>query len=569
MKKTNTPARNVITTREELIYALCEAAEVEHGLTCAYLFTAFSMKKFLDEGIDEVQQDKIRNWKSVILRVAHQEMEHLGLVCNMLNAIGGPQHFDRPNLPQSKEYYQTAVDMQLSKFSLDTLAAYMAFEKPDITAVDNYDLKLDQIVPTPILIHNGHTVQELYEAILNGFIYLDSALPGKLFIGNPDSQVDGDTLGIGFSNKEYGVTLTNVTDLKSAKEAIRRIIEQGEGVILSGDKVKEENKALTDLYRHFDSNMIAFNAITVTEKNWAVAIKALAETSKAIQKNLVNAVALIKEAKNKIIAEGSLKTVSVAAEGLAKLSKEKFSAANEASAAAYVKALNTTAANDAEGAIIYEIVVDRNCHYLAFWNLYQALKAELATHKGFEPARRCADNPMLNTHPEVPDNKNVHIVTHPYTRKVLELFNAGYETMVDMLIIFYSNENLSSNEHTLFMNTAFFPFMTMFIRPVGEVLSMLPLAEDEKDPLGCARAGGSFEYYINTAWMPRTTPRWAYLAERLQQMAALSTQLQKPDEALKKYLPAGNYKNLLENMNMLAVNMARISENFNLGMNIK
>ncbi|MEN9868510.1 MAG: hypothetical protein RL748_4100, partial [Pseudomonadota bacterium] len=118
--------KTTIRTREELIYALCEAAEIEHGLTCVYLFTAFSMKKFLYEEIDEVQQDKIRNWASVILRVAHQEMEHLGLVCNMLNAIGGAQHFARPNLPQPKEYYQTAVDLNLSKFSLATMADFMA-----------------------------------------------------------------------------------------------------------------------------------------------------------------------------------------------------------------------------------------------------------------------------------------------------------------------------------------------------------------------------------------------------------------------------------------------------------
>lgn len=187
----------------------------------------------------------------------------------------------------------------------------------------------------------------------------------------------------------------------------------------------------------------------------------------------------------------------------------------------------------------------------------------------FEAARRCADNPMLNQHPEVADNKNVHMVTHPYTRRVLELFNAGYETMVDMLIIFYSNEGISSDERSLFENTAFFPFMTMFIRPVGEVLSMLPLSEDKKDPLQSLRAGGSFEYYINTAWMPRTTPRWAYLAERLQQMATLSAALQKPGDDLKKYMPPGNYANLLDNMSMLAVNMARINENFKIGMNIK
>jgi hypothetical protein len=35
----------VIEHREALIYMLCEAAEVEHGIMCQYLFAAFSLKQ--------------------------------------------------------------------------------------------------------------------------------------------------------------------------------------------------------------------------------------------------------------------------------------------------------------------------------------------------------------------------------------------------------------------------------------------------------------------------------------------------------------------------------------------
>jgi len=34
----------VIEHREALIYMLCEAAELEHGIMCQYLFAAFSLK---------------------------------------------------------------------------------------------------------------------------------------------------------------------------------------------------------------------------------------------------------------------------------------------------------------------------------------------------------------------------------------------------------------------------------------------------------------------------------------------------------------------------------------------
>lgn len=566
--KRNHIEKNAIKNREELIYALCEAAEIEHGLTCVYLFTAFSMKKTLDEGIDEIQQDKIRNWKSIIMRVAHQEMEHLGLVCNMLNAIGGPQHFDRPNFPQSKDYYQTAVDLVLSKFSLNTMASFMAFEKPDITPTDDYDLNLNQIVPVPIVIHNGHTVQELYEAILNGFIYLDGKI--DLFIGDENAQVADGDITVGFGNREFGITMIDVTDLQSAKAAICEIIEQGEGVILRGDAVKEESKNLTKLYEEFDLQMNALNVPVIDENTWPDAVVQIVAISKKIAVLLEESLQYIRQyPKNQAIIKQALSVIVPSANELQKIGQEKYSPANTQKASELRADINNAALNDAEGAILYEIVVEKNCHYLRFWDLYQDLKNELSKPDHFEPSRNVADNPMLRRHEDTVNSKNANIVEYEYTRKVLELFNAGYETMVDMLIIFFANDGITPVERTLFMNTAFFPFMTMFIRPVGEILTMLPLAPDNEKPMGALRAGGSFEYYINTALMPRTKKEWVYLGERLQEMTALSKTLQNPDADLLKYLPQSAYSYLQEQMKFLYVNVNRIYENFSLGMNLK
>ena len=43
----------VIEHREALIYMLCEAAELEHGIMCQYLFAAFSLKQDDGEGLTE------------------------------------------------------------------------------------------------------------------------------------------------------------------------------------------------------------------------------------------------------------------------------------------------------------------------------------------------------------------------------------------------------------------------------------------------------------------------------------------------------------------------------------
>src|SRR5246127_4895949 len=70
----------VIEHREALIYMLCEAAELEHGIMCQYLFAAFSMKEHPHEGLTEDQASAVRRWRDQVSHVAVQEMLHLALV---------------------------------------------------------------------------------------------------------------------------------------------------------------------------------------------------------------------------------------------------------------------------------------------------------------------------------------------------------------------------------------------------------------------------------------------------------------------------------------------------------
>jgi N-dimethylarginine dimethylaminohydrolase len=76
----------MIDTRDELVNALSEAAELEHGLLVQYLFAAFSMKRRTGESITPIQQALLVDRESTILRVAHGEMYHLASVCNLLSA---------------------------------------------------------------------------------------------------------------------------------------------------------------------------------------------------------------------------------------------------------------------------------------------------------------------------------------------------------------------------------------------------------------------------------------------------------------------------------------------------
>ena len=49
-----------VDTREELVYLLGQACELEHGLMCEYLYAQFSLKRGLDEGLTPAQLDRVQ-----------------------------------------------------------------------------------------------------------------------------------------------------------------------------------------------------------------------------------------------------------------------------------------------------------------------------------------------------------------------------------------------------------------------------------------------------------------------------------------------------------------------------
>src|ERR1700749_1392473 len=89
----------VIEHREALIYMLCEAAELEHGIMCGYLYAAFSLKQSGDEGLSASEAEAVQRWRKHIFHIAAQEMLHLSLVQNLLSAIGAAPHLSPPNFP--------------------------------------------------------------------------------------------------------------------------------------------------------------------------------------------------------------------------------------------------------------------------------------------------------------------------------------------------------------------------------------------------------------------------------------------------------------------------------------
>ena len=220
----------VIEHREALIYMLCQAAELEHGIMCQYLFAAFSMKQGEDEGLTTAELAAVTRWRKQISHVATQEMLHLALVQNLLSAIGAAPHMVRPNLPHQAGHYPAGVQLALLPFGERALRHFMFLERPEgmdlsdaegIAAVGRAIPHKNErdIVPTG---QDFATVGHLYRSIEAGFAHLADKYGERwLFVGPPRAQATEEH----FRWPE----LVAVTDLASAQRAIDTILEQGEG----------------------------------------------------------------------------------------------------------------------------------------------------------------------------------------------------------------------------------------------------------------------------------------------------------------------------------------------------
>ncbi|MGC0211829.1 ferritin-like domain-containing protein [Streptomyces levis] len=379
---------DVPTVRARLVEYLCEAAELEHSLCLQYLYAAFSLRANPPEdGLDDVQIETIREWKGQLLRLSREEMLHLGLVLNLLAAVGGAPYLQRPNFPQPERYYPLGVVSSLTPFSRATVDRFLAYEMPTVL--------LSEVNGAYGPDGRQMTVGMLYERIRE----LCLSVPEKeLFIGpshrqidtaaviDPDHVFDDDVL-VG-----YGVEPFPVDSHASAMRAIDLIIEQGEG------------------------------------------------------------------------------------------------ATEDAEDSHYGRLLRIRAQYDREE------------------------RAAKASGRVFEPARPMLENPAVRA---VPDAVGTGLITEPLTREAAELFNSGYGLMVLMLLRLYGRAGESRAELRTLQSVVFFPLMTMFVRPLGELLTELPA--EAGDP--ARTAGPPFEFGRGIQLIPERSIAQRVFLERLRDLA--------------------------------------------------
>jgi hypothetical protein len=220
-----------VESREQLVYLLTQACELEQGVLCEYLFALYSLKQDPHDGLSTQQLAQVARWGRTLSEVAVQEMLHLALATNLLSVVGAAPHLHRPNFPIRCQWYPPDVRLALVPFGEAAVRHFMYLERPD--GIDLKDAEAFAAVcecrpltatPSTLMAapQDYHTVGHLYRSIEHGFARLvDRYGEADVFIGPPSAQASREVFG--------WPELVAVTDLASARAAIELIVEQGEG----------------------------------------------------------------------------------------------------------------------------------------------------------------------------------------------------------------------------------------------------------------------------------------------------------------------------------------------------
>ena len=202
--------RQKLDTLADLRIALGNAIKLEFATIPPYLTALYSIK----DGTNLECAVRIRT-------IVVQEMLHLSLAANILNAVGG-----KPDFPGSVPKYPGPLPMgigsdppkkfivPLKKLSHDLVKnVFMVIEEPE-HPIDFPEAKLAAMPP------DYHTIGEFYDAVSK----LIGTLGESIFTGDPAQQVTG------WFPPDWLFPVTNVA---TAQSAIELIVTQGEGTATS------------------------------------------------------------------------------------------------------------------------------------------------------------------------------------------------------------------------------------------------------------------------------------------------------------------------------------------------
>ena len=206
-----------IDSLEELYHYLHIAMEIELATIPAYLCALYSLKP----GTNQPARDIIRS-------VVMEEMLHLTLVANVLNAVGGQSRLNDPEfvpnypteLPDSDIEFPNGEPFKvpLQKFSREAVKTFMRIEQPEET-------------DSPPEVEGWSSIGQFYHGLIAGLDNLCNKIGvEKVFTGTIESQIRPEDY---YGAAGHVIIVADADPAKAlikAKLAFEEIIEQGEGV---------------------------------------------------------------------------------------------------------------------------------------------------------------------------------------------------------------------------------------------------------------------------------------------------------------------------------------------------
>lgn len=234
--------------KQELFEMLQKAVELEFTTIPPYLIAALSIKP-----------NSNRESFSIIHSVYMEEMLHIILAANTLNAIGGKVRFRKENIPsypltiefKGKKFKNREFEISLQRFSPEAIYTFMQIELPDYWPEEKM-LKAKKVQI------DGYTIGEFYESIKTKLTDLCKEIGEEnVFTGNKDYQIP-----IDFYWNGGGRPIT-VLKLEDALKALDVIIDQGEGA--SVQNIDDHDKAFFG-EKNEVAHYFKFNEIYVGQK---------------------------------------------------------------------------------------------------------------------------------------------------------------------------------------------------------------------------------------------------------------------------------------------------------------
>jgi ferritin-like protein len=148
-------------------------------------------------------------------------------------------------------------------------------------------------------------------------------------------------------------------------------------------------------------------------------------------------------------------------------------------------------------------------HYCSFTRILNEMP-----EAGFDAARPVVDNPLTVLHMDITTPGEVNLITNPDTLQVAVLFNRCYELMLVLLLYLYGSRGRYPQRSLEFTNAIFFPLMTMFVRPIAEILTQLPAFADRP-----GNAGPGFELPGEIVVFPDYRYLWNSIDDRFRTLA--------------------------------------------------